>query len=225
MGAQLGWKLGELADAPVNGACECAFIHFVVVACVERHHGAACVIVPLGQPALQVCGLDGGCTAMGRANRRVTHADDFGLDHHAHLAKRHGARPALLGGHIGKAHIGAQGVHPAMHGFGRACQKEVDAFFCQQYRALERPLRRTLGQQLAQLLRIRQRNELVAGDVQNVGHGRESIKLIAKSALQVGARRLFYLYRILNRSVGRVLCQGLQKLGVGAVQAQVGVVL
>ena len=50
--AQCIRKFSELGDAPVHGVIETAFIHFKVIARVQRHHRAAIVVMALIQPAL-----------------------------------------------------------------------------------------------------------------------------------------------------------------------------
>ena len=40
-------ELGEFGDAPVDGVLECARVHFKLIACVQRDHRTAFVIMPL----------------------------------------------------------------------------------------------------------------------------------------------------------------------------------
>ncbi len=47
VGLHRRWKFCELGDAPVDGVLKRACIHLKLVACVQRHHRAALVVVTL----------------------------------------------------------------------------------------------------------------------------------------------------------------------------------
>ncbi|MNR25220.1 hypothetical protein D3C85_1423570 [compost metagenome] len=80
-------------------------------------------------------------------------------------------RPAFLGHEIGKARVGAQRGYKAMHAFGRAGEKEIDAFFGQQDGALELGRQRARSQRVAQRRSVGKCHKFVAGNIENVGHG------------------------------------------------------
>ena len=92
---------------------------------------------PWSNHRLAVSGVTAGCSAFGRANAGVVHADDFVFHLHQHLAKRLGVRPTFLGGEVGKPGVGAQPVNKATHILCAASQEEINAFFCYQNRAFE----------------------------------------------------------------------------------------
>ena len=103
----------ELADAPVDCIGEGAHVHFKSVARVQRDHRAARVVMALVQPALQGGRVHCWRAASGRANRRMVHADDLGLDLDQQLFKRLVRGPALLDVQVGKPRISKQPGHKA----------------------------------------------------------------------------------------------------------------
>ena len=94
------WKLRELGQAPVDGALEGAFVHFVIVAGVQNDHRAAVVVKPLVEPALGRGGGDGRGAALDGSNGGVVHANDLAFDLHQHLLKWNGLRPAFFRGDV-----------------------------------------------------------------------------------------------------------------------------
>ncbi len=169
VGAQRGREFGELGDPPVDGALESAVVHFEGIAGVQRHHGAARVVVALRKPAPQRGGIHRGRAPFGGPDGGVVHADDLALDLHQHLAKGLGRRPALLRFQRGKARIRIpQPLHEAPHGVRLPGQEHVDAFFRQQDGALEAVFPAPRVQAVAQRSGVGQRNEQVAGDVEDV---------------------------------------------------------
>mmetsp|Transcript_6945 Transcript_6945/g.16764 ORF Transcript_6945/g.16764 Transcript_6945/m.16764 type:complete len:320 (+) Transcript_6945:23-982(+) len=168
MGRQRGGKVAELVQPPVDGAIEGAMIHLEAVAGVQHHDLAAGIVVALVQPACQcrrcqcrrarrLVGSDGG----------MVHPDDLGLDLDLEPLEGLGRAPAALGRQRVEARVGPQFGHPGVDGLGRAGEEEVDALLGDQHRALQAQGLGARMQALAQRLGVGQRDEQIAGDVED----------------------------------------------------------
>ncbi len=116
-------KLAELGHAPVDRAGKRALVDLKGVARVQRHHGAAAVVLTRLQPAPYGGRADRRCPAFGGLHGRVVHADDFALDLDQQFLERLGGRPTFFGLQIGKSRVGMQVRHKLPHRAGLTRQK------------------------------------------------------------------------------------------------------
>ena len=125
-------------------------------------------------------------TPLRRADGGVVHADDLALDLDQHLAKWHRVGPTLLGLQVGKALVHPHAIHKAPHCLGGARQKEVDAFFGQQDRALQARSHRLRVEPFAQLGCVRQGHEFVAGNIEYGCHGQMGVSKLQSGSAETG---------------------------------------
>ena len=160
-------ELAELGDAPVVGAFEAPVVDLKRVARVECDDLATGVVHARVKPARQCLRIDARRALRLWPDRRVIHADDFGLDLHEQLAERYRVRPTFLDPQIAEGSVRHEPCRERTHVGLDAGDEQIDAFVGQQHRALEPRRAGMRANALAPLHRVAQADELVGRDVQN----------------------------------------------------------
>src|SRR5882672_3152561 len=156
-------RLGELAEgaqAQIHGIVEGSRIHLEGVARIEQHDLPAFV-----EPALEFRRRDSGCSLPCRIDAGNAQRDNFHFDLDDHAVERLERGQAAFETQVGESAIGTQRSLETYDSFLAAGNDDVDAFETQQDGALERKLPAAPLKQDFQVVQSVQRNELIAGEV------------------------------------------------------------
>jgi hypothetical protein len=104
-------------------------------------------------------------------NGRVVHADDFIFHLNQHFFERLLLGPTLFRRQGCKPLVALQLRYKAAYSIGLSCEKHIDAFMGQQYRAFQLQVQGAAMQRFAQRRRIGQRREQIGRDIEDAGHG------------------------------------------------------
>ena len=148
-------QLGEGVGVGVDRTFKSAYLYLIIIACVHQHHVGA------GYQRVPVRRLDVLARHQRRVNLGYTHGDDLFFQAYLHAVERLHVCPRFLVLQPRQALVTAQPGQYGTHASFWPGNRAIDAFRCQQQRALD-ALRFAQGQQWwLKRRKVRQFNKLV----------------------------------------------------------------